>query len=122
MNIEECYRSMGGNYSEVLCRLPSAALVKKFIVKFLDDGSYRELCKAMERGSREEAFREAHTLKGVSANLGLERLRRSSSDLTELLRPQAETIPQGAAELLERVSADYQLTVDSIRTFISSEN
>lgn len=120
MTIEECYRRMGGNYNEVLRRLPSSALVKKFVIKFLDDSSYRELCQAMERGSREDAFRAAHTLKGVSANLGLEQLRSSSSDLTELLRA-ADTIPQGAAELLERVSADYLLTVDSIRSFIASE-
>ena len=121
MNIEECYSRMGGDYGQVLRRLPSGALVKRFIIKFLDDGSYRELCKALERGSREDAFRAAHTLKGVSANLGLEQLRSATSELTKCLRPEADAIPQSAAKLMEQVSADYQLTVDSIRAFLASE-
>ena len=118
MTIEECYQRMGGDYAQVLGRLSSAGLVKKFIAKFLDDGSFAELEAAMEQGSRELAFRAAHTLKGVSANLGLERLRRSASELTEMLRPVSETIPSEAAVMLEQVRWDYQLTTDSIRTFL----
>ncbi len=120
MNIEECYQRMGGDYAQVLNRLPSEALVKKFVIKFLDDGSYPELCQAMAQGDRETAFRAAHTLKGVSANLGMEQLRRSASSLTESLRPESPSIPAGAGALLEQVTADYQLTVDSIRAFLVS--
>lgn len=118
MTIEECYERMGGDYDQVLKRLPSAGLVKKFITKFLDDGSFAELNSAMEQGDRELAFRAAHTLKGVSANLGLERLRRSASELTEMLRPESQTVAPEAAVLLEQVRWDYQLTVDSIRAFL----
>lgn len=121
MNIEECYHRLGGDYSQVLLRLPNSNLVKKFITKFLDDGSFAELCRSMEQGDRETAFRASHSLKGVCANLGFEQLRGSASDLTELLRPQADEIPAGAGELLERVRADYQQTVDSIRAFLASE-
>lgn len=118
MTIEECYQRLGGDYAQVLQRLPSANLVKKFIVKFLDDGSFAELEAAMEQGNRELAFRAVHTLKGVSANLGLERLRRSAGELTELLRPESEAIPSEAAFMLEQVRWDYQLTVNSIRAFL----
>lgn len=121
MNIEECYRRLGGDYGQVLKRLPSGALVKKFIIKFLDDGSFDELSQALSRGDREIAFRAAHTLKGVSANLGLEQLRRSVSELTELLRPESDTVPQEAGALMEQVRLDYLLTVDSIRAFMASE-
>ena len=121
MNIEECYYRMGGDYAQVLLRLPSGGLVKKFITKFLDDGTYRELCNAMEQGDRELAFRAAHTLKGVCANLGLEQLRASAGCLTETLRPQAETIPPEAGAQLEQVRADYRLAVDTIREFLASE-
>ena len=120
MNIEECYHRLGGDYSQVLLRLPSGKLVQKFITKFLDDGSFAELCRSMEQGDRQTAFRAAHSLKGVCANLGFDRLRESASELTELLRPEAEAIPAGAGELLERVREDYQLTVDSIRAFLAS--
>ena len=121
MTIEECYHRLGGDYGQVLLRLPSGNLVRKFVIKFLDDGSFAEICRAMEQGDRETAFRGAHSLKGVCANLGFEQLRGSASDLTELLRPQSEEIPAGAWELLERVRADYQLTVDSIRAYLASE-
>lgn len=118
MTIQECYSRMGGDYAQVLNRLPSEALVKRFITKFLEDRTYSELCQAMAGGDREGAFRAAHTLKGVTANLGMEQLRQSASNLTELLRPQTEVIPAGAETLLEQVSADYRLTVDTIRSFL----
>ena len=120
MNIEECYHRLGGDYSQVLQRIPSGALVKKFVIKFLADGSFAELSGAMERGDRETAFRASHTLKGVCANLGFEQLRTSASALTELLRG-AETIPAEAAALMEQVRQDYRCTVDSIRDFMASE-
>ena len=62
---------LGGNYDQVEKLLPSARLIHKFVVKFLDDGSYRQLCDAMEAGSRAEAFRGAHTQTLLSASFAL---------------------------------------------------
>lgn len=117
MTIEQCYQQLHGDYAQVLQRLPSAALVERFVGKFLDDGSYSELAGAMEAGQTEIAFRAAHTLKGVSANLGFEQLRSSASDLTELLRGKTGPMPAEAAALMEQVSRDYQMTTDAIRAF-----
>ena len=86
MTIEQCYQALGGSFAEVSMRLPSVRLVEKFIGKFLDDGSFDELCRQVASGSRQEAFRAAHTLKGVCANLGFGRLLSSSGRLTEVLR------------------------------------
>ena len=121
MTIQECYQKLGGEFAQVEKRLPSVGLVRKFIVKFLDDDSYSKLCLAMQNGQREEAFRAAHTLKGVSANLGFSRLLASAGALTELLREEAETIPGGAAALLEEVKQDYEVTVSVIRAYLESE-
>ena len=118
MNIEECYNRMGGDYAQVLLRLPSGALVKKFITKFLDDGTYQELCRAMEQGDRELAFRAAHTLKGVCANLSLDRLFHSASRLTELLRAETDFAPTEADRLLQEVTRDYEWTVRVIRAYL----
>ena len=120
MTIQECYQEMGGDFAQVEKRLPSVSLVKKFITKFLDDSSFSELCQAMQEGDREKAFRAAHTLKGVSANLSFNKLLSSSSELTELLRPETDTIPEGAEGLLEEVKRDYELTVDAIRAYLDS--
>ena len=122
MTIQECYQKLGGEFAQVEKRLPSVSLVRKFIIKFLDDDSFSKLCHAMQNGQREEAFRAAHTLKGVSANLAFSRLLASAGALTELLREEAETIPGGAAALLEEVKQDYEVTVSAIRAYLESEH
>ena len=121
MTLQECYQKLGGDYAQVEKRLPGIHLIRRFIAKFLDDGSYPELCRAMEQGQTEEAFRAAHTLKGVSANLGFDRLTASSGELTELLRGRTDGIPTEAVPLLDMVRQDYELTADAIRAYLNSD-
>lgn len=121
MTIQECYQVLGGDYAQVEKRLPGIHLIRKFIAKFLDDGSYPELCRAMEQGQTEESFRAAHTLKGVSANLGFDRLTASSGELTELLRGRTDGIPTEAVPLLDMVRQDYELTADAILAYLNSD-
>ena len=120
MTIQECYRELGGDFAQVEKRLTSVSLVKRFITKFLDDSSFSELCHALEAGQRENAFRAAHTLKGVSANLGFDRLQAAVGELTELLRPETGNISEGAAPLLEAVRREYELTAGAIRAYLDS--
>ena len=121
MTIQECYQVLGGDYAQVEKRLPGIHLIRRFIAKFLDDGSYPELCRAMEQGQTEEVFRAAHTLKGVSANLGFDRLTASSGELTELLRGRTDGIPTEVVPLLDMVRQDYELTADAIRAYLNSD-
>lgn len=120
MTIEECYQELGGNYAEVCTRLPSPRLVEKFVGKFLDDHSYETLVEQIAAGNRAEAFRAAHTMKGVCANLSFTRLFASASALTEALRLEGEVIPAEALSLLEEVRRDYQTTVDAIRRYLAA--
>lgn len=122
MTIQECYQSLGGNFAEVQQRLPSDRLIKRFITKFLDDGSYAELSQAMSSGQREPAFRAAHTLKGVCANLSFTRLLTSVSALTDLLRQESDAISESAAAALADVTRDYGRTVSAIRAYLESES
>lgn len=62
MSLKECYDKMGADYEDVLSRLRSEVLVRKFALKFLDDDSYANLKATMESGNAPEAFRGAHTL------------------------------------------------------------
>ena len=122
MTIVECYQQLGGNLENVKTRLPSDSLIKRFIIKFLDDSSYSELCDALQKGQRDEAFRAAHTLKGVCANLGFDRLGASASKLTELIRSEAGGIPEEASLIMDAVKRDHAATVSAIRTYLSGEN
>ena len=122
MTIQECYHQLGGDYATLKTRLPSDRLIKRFITKFLDDSSFSKLFHALEAGQREEAVRAAHTLKGVCANLGFDRLGASASRLTELLRPEGSGIPEEAAFMMDAVKHDYESTVNAIRACLDLEN
>lgn len=112
MTLKECYVALEGDYENVLSRLMTEKLVSKFVVKFLNDGSYNNLVESLKSENIEEAFRAAHTLKGVCQNLSFTKLYESSHDMTETLR---ENNIAKANELLPQVEADYLQTVSAIK-------
>lgn len=114
MTLQECYAALGGDFAEVSSRLPSEKFIQKYVLKFLDDGSFDLLMQSTQSENWVEAFRAAHTIKGMCQNLGFTRLYQSSSELSEALRHGAS--PQAPA-LLEQVTADYRQTADAIRAF-----
>ena len=113
MTLPECYAALNGDFEDVLTRLRSERLVQKFVLKFLDDGSYALLLDSLAAGNHDDAFRAAHTIKGMCQNLSFTALERSSSALTEALRDGGSADPA----LVEAVKADYQTTTDAIRAF-----
>ena len=113
MTIQECYEAIGGNYEDVLRRLPSEALIRKFTLKFLEDQSYIQLKQALENKNYEDTFRSAHTLKGVCQNLFFDRLYEVSNELTELLRDRTGEKP-GISEAMEKVTEVYEMTIEEI--------
>lgn len=118
MTLEECYETLGGSYTEVCKRLPGTALIEKFIGRFLEDSSFDTLCGQMALGNRQEAFRAAHTLKGICANLSFTELLDSVSRLTEELRKETDRVSQEAIGLYEEVCRDYETTADAIRAYL----
>ena len=115
MTIQECYAAMDSDYEEALGRLRSERIITKFALKFLSDGSYKLLEDSLAQKNYSEAFRAAHTIKGVCQNLAFAPLGRSSSALAEALRGGAWT--EEAAPLVEQVRRDYQQTVSAIQAF-----
>ena len=47
MTVRESYEKIGSNFDEVLRRLGSEALVKRFALKFLNDTSFQDLKDAL---------------------------------------------------------------------------
>lgn len=116
MTLQECYAALGGNYEEVLGRLRTERLIQKFVLKFLDDGSYELLCRSMEDGDMQEAFRASHTIKGMCQNLSFTALGDASAALTEALRG-GDMTAAGAQPLFDRVQAEYLRTAEAIGQF-----
>lgn len=116
MTLQECYEKLGGNYKDVASRLFNEMMVKKFVLKFLNDQSYSDLENAMQAEDYKQAFIAAHTIKGVSSNLSFTRLYNSSLQLTEALRSDTPDIEK-AQSLFTEVSNDYKITLDAIRRY-----
>lgn len=114
MTLQECFIAFDGDYDGVIGRLRSERMVQKYVLKFLDDQSFDVLCRSLETGNLEEAFRAAHTIKGMCQNLGFTKLQDSSSLATEKLR---SGDLDGARALLDLVRSDYECTAGAIRAF-----
>ena len=84
--------------------------LNRFMKKFLEDRSYPDMLESLAGHDPEEAFRQAHTLKGVAGNLGI-------NNLLAVLVPMVEVLRAGKEPSEEQVSAckvEYGKIVDII--------
>ncbi len=86
MKLKEFYREIGSSYADVTARLGNEEFVRHFVLLFKDDKSFEELKESLKKGLATDAFRAAHTLKGVAANLGFSALYENAAEITEALR------------------------------------
>ena len=107
----EYYQAMGADYEEVFGRLRNERLITKFVLKFPGDPSFSQLQSTLEEKNVEEAFRAAHTLKGVAQNLGFTPLYEATATLTEVLR--AGNLPEDD-NMMNAVAKEYERTVAAI--------
>ena len=114
MTLKECYDALGGNYEDTVRRLYNEKLVEKFLFKFEEDPSFENLKTALAEENLEDAFRAAHTLKGVAQNMGFDTLAESSSELTEVLRTRS-VMPD--SEMVEKVCEDYNKIRETITEY-----
>lgn len=106
--LKKIYEVAGGELEKVLARYGgNEKMLKHFLHLFVKDSSFSKLQEALASDKTEEAFRAAHTLKGICANLGFEGLYKKASEITEILRrgelDDAKPIFPGLAELYGNV-------------------
>lgn len=64
----------------------NTGLYERFLVKFPSDENFGRIKPALDAGDFETALTAAHTLKGVSGNLGMDRLYRACTEIVSLIR------------------------------------
>lgn len=107
------FEEAGINYDQAINRfMNKQEMYEKFLVRFTNDKSYGELKAAIEANDCDAAFRAAHTLKGVTANLAMDSLTKAASDTTEKLR--AGNIEE-AKELMQQVDVEYNRVMEFIQ-------
>lgn len=111
MTIKEFYNTINGSFDEFLGRVGTEERVKKYVKMFTFDPSFDELNNAISANDIPTAFRAVHTLKGLSANLALGDLYKSSCVLTEILR---NYNGEEYSAALDDVRAKYQAVLDAI--------
>ena len=98
ISMREAYEKIGANYDDACARLMGGEMLARFALKFLDD---------------ESAFMAAHTLKGVSQNLGFDNLYEPAVVVTEALRG-ADAV-DGAREGMHALQQQYAATMSALR-------
>lgn len=84
-------------------------LYLKFIFKFLDDGNYNGIQENIAKQNYKAVFEYAHSLKGVSSNLGLDPITEDVVQLTEQVRNKEpeEVDAEKVAELGKKLEESY---------------
>ena len=114
MTLQECYEKIGGDYADVLARLAKEDRIEKYMVKFLEDPTYEMLCDARKAEDDNAVFLAIHTLKGVSQNLGFNRLYEVSHVMTEAVRGGVKLQDES---MFEAVQGAYFKTIEVIKEY-----
>ncbi len=85
----------------------------KFLKRFLDDNNYQDMRAAILDKDYEKAFNHAHTLKGLSANLGMNCIQHPVSDIVDKLRL---NLHEDIAAEMEGLHNNYENICEIIRS------
>ena len=111
--IREKLEGVGVDVNDLMERLMgNMTLISRFFKRFPDDASYERMVAGIEKGDVEEAFRGAHSLKGVCANLSMKRFLTVLNPLVDKLR---EGRLDGVQVMLSSVDEEYRKVVTMIQ-------
>ncbi len=113
MSISEFYEKINGDYEGMKGRLQSDDLIKRFVLKFVDEKSYSELVEAAANNDVEASIASSHKMKGVVANLSFTALfDLTTAILADLRKEGQDTVNQ---ELMQQITAEYEKTIQLIQ-------
>lgn len=110
-DLKKILEDYGADYETTLARfMGNEQLYLRILRKFPQDDTLQKLGQALRDGDCTNAFNAAHTLKGVTGNLGLTPLYRAVCSIVEPLR--AGEAHENHAALYRSIQAEYQKVLD----------
>jgi len=104
IDVPDALNRVGGNMD----------LLKRLLKRFIDGNQIDEMDRVLREGNMEEAARQAHTVKGVSANLSLVKLRTVTTELELILKDNLDYSAK-----LDELKQAYDETVKIIQEITS---
>ncbi|MDE5565931.1 MAG: Hpt domain-containing protein [Anaeroplasmataceae bacterium] len=115
-NVKQMLEAAGLDVTATLGRLGNQeAFYQKFLKMFLADTNYEQLVLACDAKDNEQMFKAAHTLKGLSANLGLKDFNMLCCQMVDLYR---ENKFEEARDVLPSLTEKYQLAREAITKYL----
>ena len=112
MKLKEFCKMLDIDYDSNLLKFGNnEMLYRRFLKKLLEDTTFEELKSQWEEKQYKNIETLAHTLKGVSANLGITRLYRFSDELVQKIRNEEFN---DLKETYEKLENEYIRTKDMI--------
>lgn len=108
----QALEALGMDLDQTLQRfVGNEGLLFRFLGRFPSDTTFEQMKAAMQAHNAEDAFHQAHTLKGVVGNLGLGNIFNAVDPMVEMLRngefEQAES-------LFPQLEAAYTQTIETL--------
>jgi len=105
-SVQEIFEAYGADYQVTMSRfLGNEEMYLRFLHMLFQDDNLQKLGQALERGDLTAAFEAAHTLKGVTGNLGLTPLYEAVCVIVEPLRDRKE---QDYAQMYQRIREEFR--------------
>lgn len=116
LTLRECYEEIGEDYDALIKRLGCGEDgIGEVIHEFMLDKHYIGFLAAMGNRDTKRAFRAAHTMKGISANLGFRAMYTVFFDITDSLRKDDY---EKAAKLMPIADKEYRKIVSVLKRFV----
>lgn len=118
MDLRKLYAAIDSEYQTVLDRFCGhEEMLAKFVGVFLDDPTFGNLADAAAKLDYPEVESCAHALKGVSGNLGFERLHTACGELVSSVRfNRLDEVPEN----FRKVEMEYGIVCDTIKEMMEN--
>jgi len=86
MDMRELYLLVGGDYEDLVKRLPREDKLPGYLLKYAATEDMSLMVAAYEKGDYKTVFEKSHSLKGMAANLSLKEHAAVISEICEAVR------------------------------------